>query len=106
MHFSLSCSSFHLATREMTIKLSLVCPPKLFTELVWVFLSNCAYVLESSHSQKKEHIRQFAVRYPLFRKGSEKVFGNVTENLLTFFTVTSNLFCLDVGYCPGKRIFL
>lgn len=49
---------------------------------------------------------QFAVRYPLFRKGSEKVFGNVTENLLTFFTVTSDLFCLDVGYCAGKKIFL
>lgn len=45
----------------------------------------------------------FAASYKLFKKASEKFFGNVTENLLTFFTVSSELFCLNVVCCTGKK---
>lgn len=45
----------------------------------------------------------FAASYKPFKKASEKFFVNVTENLLTFFTVTSELFCPNIVCCTGKK---
>lgn len=45
----------------------------------------------------------FVVSYQLFKKSNEKIFGNMAENLLTFFAVTSELFCLNAAFCAGRK---